>query len=169
MLRNMIEGVTTAIVGFIFVCIVYPRMVKNTTQFYAAIALVVVMLLLGSLTGIITAEGFYRFVRGFCGLLQVVAFILLILATGGLSLKELTGEFRNAFEVIRRGESEKEVIIPLSNQDPKPRRKPVAVEDDDDEDDGPTVHVITPPPPTPPPGANPTVAREPDRGAIPMD
>src|ERR1044072_4600633 len=81
------------------------------------------------------------------GLLKISSFVLLVLATGGLSLKELTGEFRNAFGVIRRGECDKEVIIPLSNQPDRPRRA-AAVEDDDDEE-GPTVHVITPPAPTP--------------------
>jgi hypothetical protein len=163
----MIEGVTTAIVAFIFVCILFPKLVKNRTQFYAAFGLVVIMLFLTTLAGIINADGFYRLTRAIDGLLQLAALVLIVLATGGLSLKELAGEFKDAVEVIRRGESDKEVIIPLSSQANKPRRAPVV--DDDDEDDGPTVHVITPPPPASPPGATPAEHKPPTTGSIPMD
>ena len=36
--------------------------------------------------------------------------------------RELGGEMRRAFEVLRRGEEEKEIIIPLTGEQPKPRR-----------------------------------------------
>ena len=35
--------------------------------------------------------------------------------------RELAGEFANAYEVIRRGEEEKQVIVPLTGQVPKPK------------------------------------------------
>ena len=43
------EGVTTAIVGFIFVCMALPRLVKNRPQFYAAFAAVVLIVLFDTL------------------------------------------------------------------------------------------------------------------------
>jgi hypothetical protein len=46
-------------------------------------------------------------------LAQIVAVVMLVLATGGMSFRELHGD---VIEVIRRGESGKEIIIPLSDQ-----------------------------------------------------
>lgn len=116
------DGLTFAIVSFIFVCILFPRLVKNSPQFYIGVAAIVVMILFNSLATMIGSAGFARFVGGMNGLLLLISFVTLILATGGLSLKDFSGEFRNAFEVMRRGESEKEVIIPLSGQKPAVKR-----------------------------------------------
>src|SRR5687768_2505863 len=118
------EGVTTAIVAFIFVCIVYPRLVRVRAQFYAAVAAVLLILLFHSLAVMIRSGGFNVFVGALTGLLQLAAFLLLILATGGLSLRELTGDVMGAFEVIRRGEQDKEIIIPRSAQLPIPAPTP---------------------------------------------
>ena len=116
------EGITTAIVAFIFVCILFPRLVKHRTQFYAAFLLLLVLLFFVSLAGVIGSDGFTRFVHGMSGFVVMGCLILLVLATGGLSLKDLTGEFKSAIEVIRRGEEDKEVIVPLTGEMPKPRR-----------------------------------------------
>jgi hypothetical protein len=112
------EGVTTAIVAFIFVCIIYPKLVRHRAQFYAAIGAIVIILLFQSLAYMIGSGGFGVFVRALTGLLLLVAFVLMILSTGGLSLHELTTDVRGAFEVIRRGEEQKEVIIPRTGQTP---------------------------------------------------
>src|SRR5688572_2394490 len=104
------EGVITAIVAFIFVCIVYPRIVRHKAQFYAAVGAIVVILLFQSLGIMIGSGGFRVFVGALTGLLTLVAFVMMILSTGGLSLHELTTDIRGAFEVVRRGEEEKEVI-----------------------------------------------------------
>jgi hypothetical protein len=158
------EGVTTAIVGFIFVCIIYPRLVRNHPQFYTAFALVVLMLFFTSIARMINSEKFWTFVGGLNGLLQVSALVLLVLSTGGLSLRELTGEFRNAFEVIRRGESEKEVIVPLTGEMPKPRRREVDLDEPMATAD--TIHV-SPDGPPPPPAA--PAKRPEDEGRIPLE
>ena len=150
------QGITTAIVAFIFVCIIFPKLVRNRTQFYAAFAMIVLMLFFHSLAGIFGSDKFWSFVNGLNGLLQLVALVLIVLSTGGLSLGELTGEFRNAFEVIRRGESEKEVIVPLTGEMPKPRRSGGV-----DVGDAPPVHTIETPPPPPAPATPP--------GSIPLE
>jgi hypothetical protein len=116
------EGITTAIVVFIFVCILFPRLVKHRTQFYAAFLLILVLLFFESLAGVIGSDGFSRFVHGMSGFVVMGCLVLLVLATGGLSLKDLTGEFKSAIEVIRRGEEDREVIVPLTGEMPKPRR-----------------------------------------------
>jgi hypothetical protein len=120
------EGVTTAIVAFIFVCVVYPKLVKNRTQFYAAFTAIVLVILLHSLNVIFGSSGFQIFTGATSGLLQVAAILLLFLACGGITLKELTGDMARAYEVIRRGEEEKTVIIPLTGEQPKPRQQPAA-------------------------------------------
>ena len=127
------EGVTTAIVGFIFVCVVFPHLVKNKAQWYAALAAVVLVILLQTL-GIVFGAGFRTFAAFMTGLLQIGAILLLILSAGGLSPRELAGEMKRAYEVIRRGEQEKEVIIPITGQQPRPREdRDVRAEAADDE------------------------------------
>jgi hypothetical protein len=145
----VLEGVTTAIVAFIFVCVVYPHLVKHKTQFYAAFTAVLVIILLHSLNVMIGSVGFQVFAGFLTGVLQVGAIVLLFMAAGGVTLREIGGEMARAYEVIRRGEEEKTVIIPLTGERPKPRqqpgsRAPVAVDDDDD--DGPVGEKIDLPP-----------------------
>jgi hypothetical protein len=43
------EGVTTAIVAFLFVCMVFPNIVKNKTHYYVAYVIVAVVILLTGL------------------------------------------------------------------------------------------------------------------------
>ncbi len=115
------EGVTTALVAFIFVCVIYPRLVKNKTQFYAALSFVILVILLHSLNTMIGTAGFQVFAGAASGLLQAGAILLLFLSAGGITLKELGSDMARAYEVIRRGEDEKEVIIPIGGEQPKPR------------------------------------------------
>jgi hypothetical protein len=133
------QGVTTAIVAFLFVCIVFPSIVKNKPQYYGAFAAIVLVILLSGLIGVVGSAGFTAFANFMICLLQVCAMILLILSAGGLTLKQLAGEVTEAIEVIRRGETTKEVIIPLSGQMPPSRPPPPP---------GPTVTLddSTPPP-----------------------
>jgi len=117
------EGVTTAIVGFILLCVAFPKMVKHREQFYIAFILVLVVILLQSLAGMSDpAGGFRKFAIGFAGLFQIVILVALFMSCGAMSIGELTGDLGNAFEVIRRGQTEKEVIIPLTGEQPKPRQ-----------------------------------------------
>ena len=123
------EGVTTAIVAFLFVCVVFPNLVKNKPQWYAALAAVVLVILLQSLAIVFSSTGFRSFTGFMTGMLQIGAILLLILSTGGLSARELAGEMKRAYEVIRRGEEEKEVIIPITGEQPRPREDRADVDD----------------------------------------
>jgi hypothetical protein len=115
------EGVTTAIVGFIFVCLVFPSIVKNKPQYYAAFAAVVLVILLSGLEAVIDSTGFHAYATFVICVMQVSALILLTLSVGGLSFKQFAGEVADAIEVIRRGETKKEIIIPLRGQQPASR------------------------------------------------
>ena len=118
------EGVTTAIVAFLFVCVVFPSLVKNKAQWYAALAAVVFVILLHALRSVFPNNDWLRGFTGFMtGLLQVGAILLLILSVGGLSVRDLAGDMKRAYEVIRRGEEEKEVIIPLTGEQPRAREE----------------------------------------------
>jgi hypothetical protein len=166
------EGITTAIVLFIFVCILFPRIVKHRTQFYTAFGLIIVMLLFHTLARMVGNERFFNFVGVVNGLLQLAALVLVVLATGGLSLRDLTGEFKSAIEVIRRGEDDKEIIVPLTGEQPKPRRTTLDLDDAPTRIDLPTeagYPVQTPPAPTPPPGAQPTPPTKPADSTIPLE
>jgi len=160
------DGITAAMVGFVFVCIIFPRLVKHTAQFYAAFGLIILMMVLASLAAIFGSEKFTRFAFAVGGLMQVASLLLLGRSTGGLSIGELAGEFKGAFEAIRRGpDSDRTVIVPLTGERPKGRSV------DDDIEAARVVHTIeTPPegvPPVVPPAAAPR--RPEDTGAIPLE
>jgi hypothetical protein len=74
---------------------------------------------------------------------------MLVLCAGGMSLKTLAGEMGSAYEVIRRGSEEKEVIIPLTGAAPKGKYDEVPKERIN-------LDAPEPPPPAPPPPKPPT-------------
>ncbi len=114
------NGALTALVGFIFVCVIFPHLIKNRTQFYAALGLTCINILLDGFS-VIGGGGFHAFLYFLSSVLTVGAILLFFLAAGGLTWKELAGDMTNAFEVIRRGGDKKEVIVPLTGEMPKPR------------------------------------------------
>lgn len=120
------EGVTTAIVLFIFVCILFPRLIDNRAQYYVAFVATLLIILVDALRRIWFTNpdsGMITFSIVAIAILQVVAIVLLFLSAGGLSVRGLTKEMASAFEVIRRGETEKEIIIPIGDQSEKKERK----------------------------------------------
>lgn len=119
----MMEGVTTAILAFLLLCVVFPSLVKNKPQYYGALAAVLLIILMQSIAAISGNPRFAGVAGGVCGLLQVGAILLLILCAGGLSVRDLAGDIGKTIEVVRRGDSTKTVIIPLGGDQPKPRRE----------------------------------------------
>jgi hypothetical protein len=117
------EGVTTALVLFLFVCVVFPNLIRNKAQYYAGLVVVCLIILLEAL-GAMSPEGYaLRVVTHVLGaLLQVAAIVLLFLAAGGITWRELADDMKDAYEVIRRGQEEKEIIIPLSGDFARQRR-----------------------------------------------
>ena len=112
------QGVTTAIVAFLLVCVLFPTLVKNKPQYYAAFAAILLVILISALEDVFRNDGFRAASDFLICLLQISALILLVLSCGGLSWKQLAGEVTEAIEVIRRGETEKEVIVPLRGDAP---------------------------------------------------
>jgi hypothetical protein len=114
---STLDGVTTVLTGFILVCLIYPHFIKNRTQYYVALASVVGVILLHTLTLMLASSaGFVVLAGAFTGFLQILALLMLVLSVGGLSAKQLAGDMARAYEVIRRGETEKETIIPIGDQ-----------------------------------------------------
>jgi hypothetical protein len=136
------EGVTTAIVGFIFVCLVYPHLVKSRPQFYAALSLVLIVILFDAIGNMSSpdstgANPLHHVMYVLTALVQILNIIVLVMCVGGLSVKELAGEVTNSVEVMRRG-TDKPVLVPLTGEQPKaredkpeaPPRRPVRPKDD---------------------------------------
>ena len=119
------EGVTTAIVLFIFVCILFPRLIDNRAQYYVAFVVTLLLILVDAFRRLITdpASGTMNVVVIATAVLQVVAIVLLFLSAGGLTVRGLTKDMIGAFEVIRRGETQKEIIIPIGDQFEKKEHK----------------------------------------------
>lgn len=110
------EGVTTAIVGFIFVCLIYPNLVKHKPQFYSALGLVLLIILFDAIGHFAASRAMYMITA----LLQIVTILVLVLCVGGLTVRDLAGEVANTVEVIRRGET-KPVLVPLRGEQPRQR------------------------------------------------
>ena len=113
------QGVTTALVSFLFVCVIFPNLVKSRAQYYAAFGLVCLIILLDAIAMALhptTFEGFRVFAYAAVAFLQIAAILLLFLAAGGITWRELADDMKDAYEVIRRGGDEKEIVIPLSGE-----------------------------------------------------
>jgi len=128
------QGVTTGIVIFVLMCLIWPQIVKVRGQYYAAVGCVLVIILLDAVAvmfgsrvvdaggAVLSSGAFSRFVYVMSGLLQIVAIVMLVLATGGLSVSELVDDVKGSYEVTRRGDEGKEIIIPLPPDAPRPMR-----------------------------------------------
>lgn len=116
----VMEGVTTALVLFVFICVIIPTLVKNRPQFYAGFTAVCLIIFLQALRLMLYNSPGFQVASGvLVGLLHLIAVVMFFLSAGGLSLKEFGSDMGKAFEVIRRGEEEKEIIIPRSDMPPK--------------------------------------------------
>ena len=135
---------TLPLVSFLFVCLIFPKIVRNRPQFYISFGLLILILLFNILAQIFAGTGFAHFLHIMSQVLLLLTFILLVLCAGGLSLHELTGEVFRSFEVMRRGETEKTVIIPLTGQKPKAREQKEEPEPEHRREE------ISPSPPNPP-------------------
>jgi hypothetical protein len=141
---------TTPLIAFLLVCLIFPKIVRNRPQFYMSFAILVLILVLNIVASMFHERtGFVYFLSVIVEVLRLIVFILLVLCAGGLSLHELSGEVFRSFEVMRRGDTEKTVIVPLTGQKPKVR---------DEEDDQPVRQSIDTP--TPPPDSNSSIPLE---------
>jgi len=100
--------INAALVAFTFVCVIFPHLIKHKAQFYTAVALTISCVLLD-------AVFWGYFFHVIIAVVQVSTILVFILAAGGLSARDLAGEFTNAYEVIRRGE-DKPVVIPITKK-----------------------------------------------------
>jgi hypothetical protein len=145
-----------ALVGFIFVCIVFPRIVRNKHAFYLAV-----------LAAIIGGASFGRVCTVLNIVLDMFALALLLMAAGGLSAGELAADIGRAFEVLRKGEQpEEQEVMPIQGQVRKSPANAAAARATDDEE-GRTVYVIDdlPKPPKPEKPAE----KDKDQGPIPLE
>lgn len=146
---NTLDGVTTAIALFVFACLLVPNFIKNRTQYYVAFACLLAIILMNTLAMMFQNTGFTVFVAVIIGFLQFIAVSMLVMCAGGMSAKTLAGDLSRAYEVIRRGEEHKEVIIPLTGQQPKPKAAASTRPEESDEDHE-VFNINNPPvPPTP--------------------
>jgi len=137
------QGIFIALVAFIFVCIIYPHLIKHKAQFYVAVALVLIAILFDAMTW-----GYFFHVV--VAILQVCAILVFILACGGLSARDLAGEFANAYEVMRRGD-DKPVIVPIAANKVQPPDEGKVVYEATPEEIRKAQEQVTAPTPPPPP------------------
>lgn len=115
----MSDGVTTALVLFLLGALLLPQLMKSKTHYYIAFTCVLAIILVHTLMLMIGSEKFNVFGGVITGVLQMIALVCCVLGVGGMTLGELGGEMTGAYEVMRRGESEKTVIVPLTGAVPK--------------------------------------------------
>jgi hypothetical protein len=164
------HGVTTALVGFLLVCVIFPNLVKQKALYYASFAAVCLIIALDALglaisgaTSPIAGFRVFAYVAG--GFLQVAAVLLLFLACGGITWRQLAGDMKDAVEVIRRGGEEKEIIVPLSGDLARIKAERRAERDEPAEPQRYVINDPTPPAasPSPPP------TDKPDKPGIPLE
>ena len=70
-------------------------------------------------------------------ILQMLAILILVMCVGGLSARDLAGEFAESIDTIRHGD-QKSVLVPLKGEQPMPRepratpRQTITLNEDDD-------------------------------------
>jgi len=125
------HGVTTALVVYQLACLAFPNLVRHKPQYYWSILFIGLIIILDAVATIFGERNPVTVLcYVFAAFFQLAAVGLLMLSTGGLTPGELAGEFKNAYEVMRRGEDTKEVIVPLSGQPATPREHRRASADD---------------------------------------
>jgi hypothetical protein len=158
------EGVTTAVVLFVFFCLAMPSIIKNRNQYYVAFFAIVAVIFLDAVAHMFPASA--PAPRAVCYVLaafgQIIAVVMMFMATGGLTFRALQGDI---IEVMRR-DGEKEVIVPLSDEaKQKIRANQEAAEKRVKADEEHKVYTIETPPGATPPLATPPAATPP--GATP--
>jgi hypothetical protein len=138
------SGVTTAIVAFIFLALAFPSLIKNKMQYYAALLMVVLAIFFDALGHTFAgAAGFAYFIGA---ILQIGAMLLLVLAAGGLTVREFGRDVSDLAEVVMHGERREDVVVPLSSaaqKRPDPADQPPPRRPAREEDDHPTVYTLT--------------------------
>ena len=86
------EGVTTAIIAFVFVCVIYPHLVKSRPQFYGGFAAILLVILIQSVAKMINPDKPPVAAIGITGLLQIASILLIYMSCGGLSVIDLVGD-----------------------------------------------------------------------------
>jgi len=118
------DGVITAIVAFIFVCIIFPSIVKHRAQFWFALLLVLIAFVFDNIARVTTAENSFRTFAAILNTFCVVgSILLLILSAGGLTLRDLTSDIGKTIEVVRRGGEKETIIVPMTGEQPRVREK----------------------------------------------
>jgi hypothetical protein len=118
----MLEGFTTVLLAFFIFCLYRQDLIKNRAYYYVTFACFI---------GIIFANVFYYFMAGVSGqgffavvlgVLHLGAFILTMAYIGGVSIRQLATEVKDAAQEVRTGgESKKPVLIPIGKEQPKPK------------------------------------------------
>ncbi len=165
------HGVTTALVAFLFTCVVFPNLVKNRTQYYAALAAICLIIILDAIAVAInptTLQGFRVFAYIAVAFLQVAAILLLFLAAGGITWRQLASDMREAYEVVRRGGEEKEVIIPLTGEMARLKAQRDAARREEPSHERIVIDDPTTPAASPPVEATPAGKKTDDPGGIPL-
>jgi hypothetical protein len=82
-----------------------PALIRTKAQFYCAVAFVAAAILIAPFAN-------WRFIAFIVAILQVMAFVALVLCAGGLELHEFADHMVNAYDAFRYGEHPGPVIVP---------------------------------------------------------
>jgi hypothetical protein len=115
------QEITAALTAFILLSLAFPALIKNRPQFYCALAGVLLIIFLDAIGHVVRSEAFDAVIYFFCAIIQMGSLILLVLAAGGMTVGEFRKEIEETIEVVRRGETSSEVIVPLTGEKPASR------------------------------------------------
>src|SRR4051812_25279513 len=86
-----LDGVTTALVAFVLVGLIYPHIINRRQHFFTIVGVVMAIIFFHALALMLRATGFTVFAGLITGLLQIAGIGLAVMSTGGLGARELAG------------------------------------------------------------------------------
>ncbi|MFI5381305.1 MAG: hypothetical protein ACHRHE_18565 [Tepidisphaerales bacterium] len=117
------DGINTAVVGYLLLCMLWPHLVRGKAYYYLSLASVLAYILLHALAACFDPSGIMiRAINVVAIFSSGLALVLAVLASGGLTVREFAGEMGSAFDAFRRGDdTDKPVIVPITGEQPRKR------------------------------------------------
>ena len=117
------DGINAAVVGYLLLCMVWPQLVKNKAYYYLGLAAVLLYVVLEAFAACFHRDGNMHAAIHIVAILSSgLALVLVVLASGGLSIREFAGEMGSAFDAFRHGtDPSKPIIVPITGEQPKKR------------------------------------------------
>lgn len=121
-IRRMLEGFSTVLCAFFVFCLYRQELIKNRSYYYATFACLIAIIFCNVFFYYMAGVSGQGFFAVFLGILHAAALVLTMAYVGGLSIRQIGFEVKQAADDIQSGgQAKKPVIVPLTKEQPKPK------------------------------------------------